>query len=61
MLYVEVRVLWYTATEGSEGVIITNLYEMWKKSGHPKFHDGLKLARLQPTRAEQNNSHLQEM
>lgn len=28
VLYVEVRVLWYTATEGSECVIITNLYEM---------------------------------
>lgn len=28
VLYVEVRVLWYTATGGSECVIITNLYEM---------------------------------
>lgn len=32
-----------------------------EKGNNQKFNDGLKLARLQPTRAEQNNSHLREM
>lgn len=40
VLYVEVRVLWYTATGRSEWVIIINSYEiMVKKIDDQKFHE----------------------